>query len=315
MARRYCRAHRIRFTTSFHTRFPEYLSQRFAIPTGWTSAVLRRFHNAGAGLMVATPSLGRELEAQGFERVLPWTRGVDTELFRPRPCGCSARRRCFSTSVASPPRRALQRSSTSTCPAARSWSAAARSSTELAAKYPDVAVHRQADRRGAGRVLRFGRRVRFPQPHRHLRHGAARSHGVGVAGRGASRVRAAGRGDATASPACCRTTCARRRWRPSRSIARGVRAKAAEYSWENAARLFLANITGACLNGPRTRAGRAQAAAGQDLAATTGARLSFMIFRLDARCRPWCRPAERRSSASSSCRGRCCGSRASRRAR
>jgi 1,2-diacylglycerol 3-alpha-glucosyltransferase/glucuronosyltransferase len=27
-----------------------------------------------------------------------------------------------------------------------------------------------------------------------------------------------------------------------------VRAKAAEYSWENAARLFLANITGACLN-------------------------------------------------------------------
>jgi hypothetical protein len=29
-----------------------------------------------------------------------------------------------------------------------------------------------------------------------------------------------------------------------------VRAKAAEYSWENAARLFLANITGACLNGP-----------------------------------------------------------------
>ena len=85
MARRYCRTRGIRFTTSFHTRFPEYLNQRFAIPTGWTAAVLRRFHNAGAGLMVATPSLGRELEAQGFERVLPWTRGVDTDLFRPRP--------------------------------------------------------------------------------------------------------------------------------------------------------------------------------------------------------------------------------------
>jgi hypothetical protein len=29
---------------------------------------------------------------------------------------------------------------------------------------------------------------------------------------------------------------------------------AAEYSWEHAARLFLANITGACLNGPQRTA-------------------------------------------------------------
>jgi glycosyltransferase involved in cell wall biosynthesis len=85
MARRYCRARRLPFTTSFHTRFPEYLAQRFALPATWTTAVLRRFHNAGSGLMVATPSLARELEANGFERVLPWTRGVDTALFRPRP--------------------------------------------------------------------------------------------------------------------------------------------------------------------------------------------------------------------------------------
>ena len=84
MARRYCRTRNIPFTTSFHTRFPEYLSQRFAIPTQWTTAILRRFHNAGRGLMAATPSLARELEAQGFERVVPWTRGVDTGLFRPR---------------------------------------------------------------------------------------------------------------------------------------------------------------------------------------------------------------------------------------
>lgn len=85
MARRYCRARAIPFTTSFHTRFPEYLQQRFAIPTGWTTTIMRRFHNAGRGLMAATPSLARELEAKGFERVVPWTRGVDTDLFRPRP--------------------------------------------------------------------------------------------------------------------------------------------------------------------------------------------------------------------------------------
>jgi glycosyltransferase involved in cell wall biosynthesis len=33
--------------------------------------------------MVATPSLMAELEARGFERVGMWTRGVDTNLFRP----------------------------------------------------------------------------------------------------------------------------------------------------------------------------------------------------------------------------------------
>ena len=85
MARRYCRTRRIPFTTSFHTRFPEYLDRRFSIPTAWTTGILRRFHNAGRGIMVATPTLAHELAAQGFERVLPWTRGVDTELYRPRP--------------------------------------------------------------------------------------------------------------------------------------------------------------------------------------------------------------------------------------
>jgi glycosyltransferase involved in cell wall biosynthesis len=37
------------------------------------------------GIMVATPSLARELAAQGFARLMPWSRGVDVDLFRPRP--------------------------------------------------------------------------------------------------------------------------------------------------------------------------------------------------------------------------------------
>ena len=83
MTRAWCLSRNVPFTTSFHTRFPEYLSSRFAIPQSWTYAVQRRFHNAGAGMMVASPSLATELERAGFERILPWTRGVDTELFRP----------------------------------------------------------------------------------------------------------------------------------------------------------------------------------------------------------------------------------------
>ena len=86
MARRYCMQRNIPFTTAFHTRFPEYLSGRFGIPASWIYAIQRKFHNAGAGTMVASPSLATELEARGFERLLPWTRGVDTDLFRPRDC-------------------------------------------------------------------------------------------------------------------------------------------------------------------------------------------------------------------------------------
>ena len=85
MARHYCRSRSIPFTTYFHTRFPEYLEHRFAIPPRWTTAALRRIHNAGRGLVVATPSLARELTQQGFERVMLWTRGVDVNFFRPRP--------------------------------------------------------------------------------------------------------------------------------------------------------------------------------------------------------------------------------------
>ena len=84
MARAHCLKSRIPFTTSFHTRFPEYLWSRFSIPVGWTYALQRRFHNAGSGMMVASSSLADDLDKRGFERMLPWTRGVDTTLFRPR---------------------------------------------------------------------------------------------------------------------------------------------------------------------------------------------------------------------------------------
>jgi 1,2-diacylglycerol 3-alpha-glucosyltransferase/glucuronosyltransferase len=85
MTRSHCLRKGIPFTTSFHTRFPDYISSRFYLPESWVWSVLRPFHNAGAGIMVATPSLARELEDRGFQRIMAWTRGVDTELFAPRP--------------------------------------------------------------------------------------------------------------------------------------------------------------------------------------------------------------------------------------
>ncbi|MBL28900.1 MAG: alpha-mannosyltransferase [Rhodospirillaceae bacterium] len=83
-ARRACLKRKLPFTTSFHTKFPEYVYARFRLPVSWSYAWMRRFHAASQAVMVATPSLARELEGWGFTNVRPWTRGVDTALFHPR---------------------------------------------------------------------------------------------------------------------------------------------------------------------------------------------------------------------------------------
>ncbi len=84
-ARRFARARGWTFTTAFHTRFPEYLRARTRLPTRLSYAWLRRFHNAGGGVMVATESLREELAARGFRNLRPWSRGVDLAQFRPEP--------------------------------------------------------------------------------------------------------------------------------------------------------------------------------------------------------------------------------------
>lgn len=71
------------FTTSYHTRFPEYVEARWPIPAAWSYAALRRFHSGGAGLMVATQTLADDLYARGFQRPMLWPRGVDEQMFRP----------------------------------------------------------------------------------------------------------------------------------------------------------------------------------------------------------------------------------------
>ncbi|MGQ0445710.1 MAG: glycosyltransferase family 4 protein [Beijerinckiaceae bacterium] len=82
-ARRYCLRARRPFTTSYHTRFPEYIAARARIPEAVTYALLRRFHNAGSGVMVATASIAGELNKRGFQRLMRWSRGVDHSQFSP----------------------------------------------------------------------------------------------------------------------------------------------------------------------------------------------------------------------------------------
>lgn len=79
--RRYCIRHGLQFSTCYHTRYPEYVSARWPIPLSLSYAVMRRFHNAGGGTMVATQTLGDELTSRGFNNIMSWTRGIDVAAF------------------------------------------------------------------------------------------------------------------------------------------------------------------------------------------------------------------------------------------
>jgi glycosyltransferase involved in cell wall biosynthesis len=85
-ARAICMKQKRAFTTSFHTRFPEYVSARFPfVSERLIYRWLRRFHGPASAVMVATQTLRRELEAHGFKNTRIWSRGVDVDVFRPIP--------------------------------------------------------------------------------------------------------------------------------------------------------------------------------------------------------------------------------------
>jgi glycosyltransferase involved in cell wall biosynthesis len=54
------------------------------VPLAVSYAFMRWFHGAAKRTLVATPSMRRQLEAQGFGNLATWSRGVDSELFRLR---------------------------------------------------------------------------------------------------------------------------------------------------------------------------------------------------------------------------------------
>jgi glycosyltransferase involved in cell wall biosynthesis len=84
-ARAWCLKRKIAFTTSCHTRFPEYIRLRAPIPLSWTYAWLRRFHGAATRTLVRSQTQYDDFIARGFQNLAIWPGGVDTQLFRPRP--------------------------------------------------------------------------------------------------------------------------------------------------------------------------------------------------------------------------------------
>ncbi|WP_262694355.1 glycosyltransferase family 4 protein [Kordiimonas aquimaris] len=83
-ARRWCVRNNVSFTTAYHTAFPEYIEARTRLSANIFYPIFRHFHSRSAGVLVATPTVSNMLHKRGFANLMPWTRGVDTSLFRPR---------------------------------------------------------------------------------------------------------------------------------------------------------------------------------------------------------------------------------------
>jgi glycosyltransferase involved in cell wall biosynthesis len=82
-ARKYCITRDLFFTTSYHTRFPQYVQARFPIPLSWSYGYMRWFHSAAEHTMVGTETQREDLLSNGFNNVVLWPRGVDTDAFHP----------------------------------------------------------------------------------------------------------------------------------------------------------------------------------------------------------------------------------------
>lgn len=72
-----------KYTTAYHTKFPEALRQIAKIPLGASWAALRRFHSNSQAVLTTTDSMVDQLAANGISNACAWTRGVDRSIFKP----------------------------------------------------------------------------------------------------------------------------------------------------------------------------------------------------------------------------------------
>ena len=91
-ARNFCKKRGWSFTTSLHTKFPEYVHARTGLPTDFGYRFLRWFHGPASTTLVTTQSMVSHLQAKGLQSLKEWGRGVDCDAFTPQD-GCKTRQR------------------------------------------------------------------------------------------------------------------------------------------------------------------------------------------------------------------------------
>jgi len=84
-ARKYLSLCNYRYNTAYHTKFPEGLRKLFGIPEAITWPLVRWFHKHSGKVLTTTNTMVNELRSHGFDgEVIPWTRGVDRDIFDPK---------------------------------------------------------------------------------------------------------------------------------------------------------------------------------------------------------------------------------------
>jgi glycosyltransferase involved in cell wall biosynthesis len=83
-ARHYAHRRGWRYSTSYHTKFPEFIGKMVG---GWARRpvywYVRWFHRNSRSILVTTQSMADLLAEAGFRKLTVWSRGVDTEAFNP----------------------------------------------------------------------------------------------------------------------------------------------------------------------------------------------------------------------------------------
>ncbi len=80
-ARRWCLAQGLRFTTAYHTQFPDYVAARTGVNAEWIWRYIRWFHAPADAILTSTPSVDAVLRSHGLTRLSRWGRGVDLDTF------------------------------------------------------------------------------------------------------------------------------------------------------------------------------------------------------------------------------------------
>ena len=77
----YAIKNKLKFTTGYHTKWPEFLHAMYKIPMKLTYWYMRKLHKHSSAVLVPTQTAGTELAQQGFKNAVTWTRGVDRDQF------------------------------------------------------------------------------------------------------------------------------------------------------------------------------------------------------------------------------------------
>ena len=138
--------------------------------------LLRRFHNAGCGVMVSTASIADDLNKHGFQRLMHWSRGVDHRQFAPaKAAACDLPRPIFLYAGRVAPEKNVEAFLKLDLPGSKVVVGDGPSRRALQAALSGRPFPRHQNGRSLGSAICLRRCLRVPEPHRYLRHGPYRS--------------------------------------------------------------------------------------------------------------------------------------------